>query len=336
MADQVQSVGPTVGNTTPAAAPASQPAPSSTGGGGRDSVIKSNAQFIRDGFKSINPSVLPDPDSATEPASVLNQTDSQADPAQARQPANTVGGEATPPSSDGSTPSSTQQSGALATAPNGIEALPGDEIIKSIEALAGEFAPKPTQGSKEQTQPDVTVPQTDEEIEKAINPDGKATQDQKDKSLRSYVGKQGRQIGEMRQALTSIAQLGLSQNKDGKLQVDLDRITNSVGPDYVRSYLADRGLKIVPSAVKLEAGPDPVMADLSEMVNQMIPGDELTADEKLAEIKADPASNARLSAALSDRQIKRHQQNETQKQQQRQKIETEAKSFADGLKALPH
>ena len=334
MADATNTVGSTTGSAAQATAPAPSPAPapSTQQSNARTAVIKSNADFIRDGFKNINPGILPDPNDAVAPASVPNQTDSQSDPAKARQPENTTSGDATvPPLDASSTATSETAVPADQQEPTG---LPGDDIIKNLEGLAGEFAPKPAQDNGT-AKPETAAPTTDEEIEKVINPEGKLNEQEKAKALRSYVGKQGREIGEMRQNLKVMATF-VTKGRDGKVGFDLDKIADHMGPQAMRQYLADRQLKLVPANVKLADAPDPMTADAQSLINQYMPGDQLTMEEKLQEIKSDPILAAKFQSTLTQKESERRTQMDSQRKATQERINNEAKAFVDGLQKLPH
>lgn len=200
------------------------------------------------------------------------------------------------------------------------EVLPGDDILSEFS----QFEEKP-----ETVQPEagkdalVEALDTDEKIAKAINPDGKTPADQQLKNAQSLIGKHGRAIGDLNKKLRAHEQIastltGLYRFVDtpqGKRAIPTAKgalnLINQVPPEEFQAEMDTLGLMVVPKGWKGE-GSDK-LTDIEEAAKALVPGEDLTVEERLAQIQGDPKLKAMYDRDIMTREIQR-----TQEQRDRQ------------------
>jgi len=316
MPDTIAPPAPAAPSAAPAQPPAppAAPAPASTGYSVDPEVTKKATEALGD-FHMVQPPPLPDD---TQPAG----TQPPAPPAAPNGPQSDAATSA--PGAEGA---QTQQT----------PALPGEDYLKELEQaglLVGEQKPAPVQ----QAQP---LPTSDEEIAKAINPDGKQTVEQQLKNAQSFIGKQGRELGQKVKVYEQqIAQLtqGASEfakrfkpdpNVPGGLRATGNTVlefADTVPQAELEQALASRGVKLVPINAELKSGEDPAeRAWMETYINKAMPGTDKSYEEKIAEIRADPDLNEkrlsdfnawRLARRAQTEQVRMQQENELRVQRQ--------------------
>jgi hypothetical protein len=208
------------------------------------------------------------------------------------------------------------------------------------------------------------TPAENEAFMKRINPDGqRPVEEQLQNAIKvaqeaqSAIGRQGAEVGEARKFKADYdrVQAGLKELQ-GTFQYDKEsgkfkatpkgimQMADAVGQVEIEKALAERGQKIVPLNWKAS---DPersdVDADFNKALNEVIPGDELTVDEKAQELTGNPRLQALLTAKLTRYALQREaqrlgergatEQRTTQQRQQQEKVITD---FADSLKKIPY
>lgn len=197
------------------------------------------------------------------------------------------------------------------------EKLPGDDLLEGLSVFdlppGSEEPVVVTDGS----QTAFEVLDTPEKIEKAINPDGKSTPEQRLQNAQSRLGLQGRALGDARkqnqafqEQISTLAQhFQFQKTADGKIVASpspsgLIALARMLPEEVLQKTLADQlGVKMVPLDWNGEGNQE--QADLESAVNTVLPGGELSFDEKWAEIKAKPLLDTKLSKLLNDKAVER-------------------------------
>lgn len=222
--------------------------------------------------------------------------------------------------------------------------LPGDDYLKQL-LDEGLLTPdqKPAPVAQE-----LQVPTTPEESEKLFNPDGKATWEQKYQKAQSFIGELGRKKGELiksLQAQVTQATQGLPEiakhfvkGADGNYRATPETVfefAQTIPQAEMEAALAKLGQKIVPLDAVLQSGEDPVENQwMREYVNRVKPGDELTYDEKLAEIEGSASLNRKLTTDLAAWKSNRRSQQDAYQRQEQQSFQVQrqrAKDAVDGF-----
>jgi hypothetical protein len=285
------------------------------------------------GGPSLPPSRTPAPvaDASSDPG--------QADPSHGdRQPANA---ESDQGAGDTGTTEPSEQGAAEGSATAGEGETqenadaPGDDIVRELEELGKQFAAPaedqpPGDPSEQQPTAESTGEQADTAAEAQSLLAGKEWTPEQQAQARSFIGKQGRELGEHRKFFKQASQF-IGAGKDGKLSFNLDAIVETMGPDAISQYVAKSGYQLVPAGVKVDL-PDPVEADLRAVVNEMLPGDELTHDEKLEELRGNPVTDRKLRDALERKSRDRQGQSEAKLTEQR----AQATAYIETLHKLPY
>lgn len=205
----------------------------------------------------------------------------------------------------------------------------GEEIEVPADLLK-EFASldiQAEQEAKSESQTNVTPEaSTPEEFEKIVNPNGNASLEEYRKQAQSFFGRQGTQIHQLKQANQKLQDAW--QKVGGVFEFDpktgqakatpkavLD-IAGMVDKAEMDKALADQGMKLVP--VDYEDQLDPLKArekDIADVLNELIPGDELSHDEKLAEVDGDPKKRLSFIDKLTERRAARQAKIDAQTRQ---------------------
>ena len=211
-------------------------------------------------------------------------------------------------------------------------ALPGDDLLKELAELE---LPKEVSGEGQEGESPLTAsegPLTAEQIEKIANPDGKATLEQRYKNLQSVIGRQGQSYGKVKAQLQQIQQ-GMQQfaslvgfdAASGKMTPTPQGLLKLVemsgmNDQQWNEVLAERGVKIVPLDTV-----DP-NADLKAVLDEMLPGNELTFEEKQLEAEGWTGAKKRefdskIRKREIDREIARREQEAAKRLQEAQSQE---------------
>jgi hypothetical protein len=223
--------------------------------------------------------------------------------------------------------------------------LPGEEYLTELQKAGLLAEEKPAQPA--QAQP---LPTSDEEIAKAINPDGKATVEQQLKNAQSFIGKQGRELGQKvktyEQQIATLTQ-GATEfvkhfTRDPNVPGGLRATANTVlgffdtvpQPEMEAAILA-RGYKLVPATAELKSGEDPAERQWMETyVNKVKPGADQTYEEKLAEIRGDADLNERRLSDFNAWKLARVAQTQQYNNQQQHQLAVQrqqAEQLVDGF-----
>lgn len=228
-----------------------------------------------------------------------------------------------------------------------VDELLGAELLADLDRLGLPESATPQRPAVDQQ----AVPTTEADVEKLLNPDGQASIETKYKAAQSMIGRQGTELGTLRQEnkqfRSAIAELQKGFEFDqasGTLRATPAGIVDlaaNLDPASVNAELSQRGLKmrLVPlddnGNVSVEANPHDAM--LRQVVNQMYPGDDLTFEEKLAEVQS--TRNTELVqriAAATLRQEAEHAQRHLQLQQRQVENDQRIQGFFTNLKKLPY
>lgn len=252
----------------------------------------------------------------------------------------------TAPAASGGTPETADTTGKAGTEP-----LPGDDLITEFEKALGKPEGTEPAGSAE---PVIDPLDTDEKIAKAIDPDGKADPVTRLKNAQQLLGRQGKELGTARQQVRqweeAIAGLqGVFQQDKATGQIKptaagITKLAQNIPQEELTAELAKAGVKIVPvdwqQAEQVDVQGE---TDLKEIVEKLKPGDDLTFEEKLAEIDGNPQQRFALQRELARREAARVSQTREQKaaaefrrQQRDAQSEAEIKGFFAELKKLPY
>lgn len=322
-------------SSTPAPQPAAQPAPQSTAPAGQPTQVV-DPQIALEASKALG---AEPGHGRPEPASDEGFDEPEGQPAiEPVQPGDPNAAQTTPVAEGAQPPQPVTQP------------VYGEEFLKELNELLPPEEIKPVQV---QTEPDITKP---EEWDKISNPDGKADPETRLKNAQSYIGKLQQtkgeeikvlkgQIGQLLEGGKDIQKL-FRKNESGQMQYNADGILDFSlqAPQHeMEAALAKRGVKLVPLDAKVDVSDDPAVAKWeNEWANAAIPGDELTVDEKIAQIAADPRLNKRMIVDQSAWQASRRQQYENQQAQNRQRTQAEAQKdrelvdgYMAGLKTKP-
>ena len=252
---------------------------------------------------------------------------------QTAEPANA--GDPVTPSVPGSAQSSTDtNTGAAGSEADG--AVPGqagdDPILAQFESLSL-LPPAATPGAQGT---DTVLPETPEAIEKSINPDGKATVEDRLRNAQSLIGRQGAEVGKWRKATAEFAK-HIQYDDAGKPVINLGTIAADLGPERLNAQMAHVGLKLVPLEAKV-AG-DTFEANESEIVNALVPDKELSLEDKQNLINADPVLSKKYNRELVRQEMEHRTKVESQKIRMQQEFAAEkgrCDSFLGELAKLPH
>ena len=230
--------------------------------------------------------------------------------------------------------------------------LPGDEYLKEFETIDG--------SKSTPAQPLQETSDTPPDIEKITNPDGKvgATDfETRLKNAQSYIGRQHSEYGQkLKTANTQLGQL-IQSHQTMKEMFAYDQSGKLVGakpeavmqlfdladPAAMEAMIDARGYQLVPKGVELKSGVDPMQAAWEKQyVDSVIPGDELTTEEKLEQIQSDAKLNRAMTLAESRFVGLREQQQaayrdrvQTEGNQKNQRAQALLNSFMAGLKDHP-
>lgn len=185
--------------------------------------------------------------------------------------------------------------------------LPKDGEPEALKSVLDQFAflkpatvegdGKPGEEKKPETKPGEPV-KLSEEVEKQLNPDGKATPDQIVSNARNLIsnlqtltGKQAEQIGQFRQAYQTLTQSGIFRTDDQGNVTGLDIVkaldVYGADVDQINRDIAPRGFKVVDLNGNGDGNGDPLSEFMLELVPDPKDGNPLTDAERWQEIIGD-------------------------------------------------
>ena len=162
---------------------------------------------------------------------------------------------------------------------------------------------------------DVSSP---EAFAKAVNPDGKASEADQLKNAQALIGKQSQVVSQAKQLTAQIAPFVLRDDQGQPVGLDVLAIGDALGIDAVNAALASRNQKIVPA----DWGPEQMAVERefpADLVNKLVPGDDMTFDEKVELIKGDAGKLVDIRVAKREREMQaQHQEAQAHEAQQAQ------------------
>ena len=308
--------------TQPAPAPAARPSATNFG----------VSQDTADAFADFGPArpLRRDGPAAKAPASAPAPAPKVGDPGQSEQEP--------PASADKDAPA---QPGKPAAETTGFADL--DEVLRE---LTPSTAAKPAQPGLDAP---FEVLDSPEKIEAAINPDGQATAEQRLTKLLPLLGRHATEVGNARkevQAAQSVRDeaqritqtLGefFKFGQDGKLaDAALDKVVEAIGADRAQAALARAGLRLVRDGeAGSQGGPRDARALKLDAANAMMPGQELTPEEKLQVIEADPDQRDELMLRVQDMRASEREKLTTDAQTRRRTVDAQNQQSGEFLRGL--
>lgn len=201
------------------------------------------------------------------------------------------------------------------------EPLPGDDLLRELGQLAEGLGEQPE--SPQQKEDELVF--TDEQIDKLADPQNTNDYKTKYENLRSLIGRQGNELGKLR------AELKTERERMQSLQQSLSAFADMIGFDSQTGAIKPTVKGLIPliqaanaSVDEWNAALEPVglrvveaETDLHRVVNELIPDNTKTFEEKLAEIES---WDAKRKKAFEDKVLNLKVQREIQKMQRQQQL----------------
>lgn len=247
-----------------------------------------------------------------------------------------------PPSQDGrqadapAAPSTVPHEDKASDTQPGADGKQQNDPFADIDSVLGE---KPSATEPNKPAEGEQLPQTEEEVAKAINPDGKATEAERLTKLQSFYGKHAREVGAYRKAIE-----GLRENigfDPATGEIDFARVVSRTGVDKAAQQLAKIGLTVIPIDKVNEQTEQPDNLDavsdkiLEGWVNELVK-ENITPVEKLALLREqDPDKYQRLLTRSEAVAIQQLTEKRVAKSHEHAEAKRKADSYMEQLESRP-
>jgi hypothetical protein len=172
------------------------------------------------------------------------------------------------------------------------EVLPFDEELAGLTPLGGEDEPSAITALAELT--------SEEAIQKACNPTGKLSDVEQLKHAQGLIGKFSQTVGAAAKLTAELRPFFQFDKAGNPAGFDIAAIADKMGKEAIDAQLTARGLKIVPK----DWGATEASVDREyprDLVESLVPGREMTFEEKVELIKSDPDKLVDLRIAKRER-----------------------------------